>query len=141
MNNKSVLNILHTEDNLEELKCLLGVINSTPFSLFYKARAVKGARTLFPKLVINNLRELPFPKEIKPADRKELIGLVDRMAALQKNLREIKSEHQREVTSRMVSEIDRRIDNLVAKLFKIEDSLADAVMSKSTEDEIAGVEI
>lgn len=64
LNNKSVLNVLHTEDNLEQLKCLLGVINSTPFSLFYKARAVKGARTLFPKLVINNLHELPFPKEI-----------------------------------------------------------------------------
>ncbi|MBB4263568.1 type IIL restriction-modification enzyme MmeI [Bradyrhizobium sp. CIR3A] len=51
-----------------------------------------------------------------------------------------KSEHQREVTSRMISEIDRRIDNLVAKLFKIEDSLADAVISKNTEDVIASVE-
>jgi type I restriction-modification system DNA methylase subunit len=141
LNNKSVLNVLHAQDNLDELKCLLGVINSTPFSLFYKARAVKGARTLFPKLVINNLRELPFPREIKSADRKELVGLVDRMTTLQKGISEIKSEHHREVTSRMVSEIDRRIDNLVAKLFNIEDSLADAVLSENAEDEIASVDI
>lgn len=41
----------------------------------------------------------------------------------------------------MVSEIDRRIDNLVAKLFNIEDSLSDEVMSKNTEDEIVSVDV
>jgi hypothetical protein len=120
LNNKSVLNVLHDEDSLDELKCLLGILNSKPFSLFYKARAVKGARTLFPKLVINNLRELPFPKVIGSNDRKSLVGLVDRMTSLQKECRGAKSEHQRDVTGRMVSEIDRQIDVLVARLFNID---------------------
>ena len=125
LNNKSVLNVLHTKDDVDDLKCLLGVLNSTPFSLFYKARAVKGARTLFPKLVINNLRELPFPKSVGIGDRRAMVGFVDRIASLQAELRSAKSEHQREVTGRMISEIDRRIDALVAKLFNIDVSLAD----------------
>jgi hypothetical protein len=49
LNNKSVLNVLNNSDDDDE----------------YKARAVKGARTVFPKLVINNLRELPYPKTIE----------------------------------------------------------------------------
>ncbi|MCA1455502.1 N-6 DNA methylase [Bradyrhizobium sp. BRP22] len=122
LNNKSVLNVLHHENDLDQLKCLLGVLNSTPFSIYYKARAVKGARTLFPKLVINNLRELPYPRSIGSRDRVTLVGLVDRMAALQMDLRRAKSEHQREVTNRLISEIDRRIDVLVAQLFKVEEA-------------------
>ena len=120
LNNKSVLNVLNDRDDLDELKCLLGVINSTPFSLYYKARAVKGARTLFPKLVINNLRELPFPAVIASSDRRSLIGLVDRMVSLQEELRLAKSEHRREVANRMISEVDRQIDVLVARLFTID---------------------
>lgn len=138
LNNKSVLNVLHEKDDVDELKCLLAVINSAPFSLFYKARAVKGARTLFPKLVINNLRELPFPKQLDARDRKALVGYVDRMMSLQKERRTAKSEHQREVTGRLVSEIDRRIDGLVAKLFNIEEAAADAIMKKN-DDEVAGL--
>jgi hypothetical protein len=92
--------------------------------MYYKARAVKGARTLFPKLVINNLRELPFPKLIRPRDRKDLVGLVDRMNSLQKELRIAKSEHQREVTNRMVSEVDRKIDALVARLFNVNETVS-----------------
>jgi hypothetical protein len=123
LNNKSVLNVLHEKDNMDELKCLLAVLNSTPFSLYYKARAVKGARTLFPKLVINNLRELPFPKLIKAKDQDILVGLVDRINSLHQERFAAKSEHQREVSSRMISEIDRRIDKLVARLFNLNEML------------------
>jgi hypothetical protein len=70
LNNKSVLNVLNNSDNDDELKCLVAVINSRPFSIFYKARGVKGARTVFPRLVINNLRELPYPKTIEQKDMK-----------------------------------------------------------------------
>ena len=69
LNNKSVLNVLHEADDHDELKCLTAVLNSCAFSIYYKARAVKGARTVFPKLLINNLRELPYPKKIaKPEE-------------------------------------------------------------------------
>jgi hypothetical protein len=118
-----VLNVLHEKDDLDDLKCLLGVLNSTPFSMYYKARAVKGARTLFPKLVISNLRELPFPRSIATKDRDGLVGLVDQINSLNKELHSARSEHQREVTGRMIFEIDRRIDTLVAKLFDIDVTL------------------
>ena len=82
LNNKSVLNVLHASDNEDDLKCLVAVLNSKPFSMFYKARAVKGARTVFPKIVINNLRELPYPKTIRQKDKDFLCRLVDQIVEM-----------------------------------------------------------
>jgi hypothetical protein len=79
LNNKSVLNVLHATDSEDDLKCLVAVMNSKPFSLFYKTRAVKGARTVFPKVVINNLRELPYPRSIGRKEKTSLVGLVDQI--------------------------------------------------------------
>jgi integrase len=39
-------------------------------------------------------------------------------------LRSAKSEHQREVTNRMISEVDRRIDVLVARLFNVDKTIS-----------------
>ena len=79
LNNKSVLNILHPGDDLEELKCLLGVLNSRLMSVFYKQRAVKSERRIFPKVVIKNLREFPYPIISDAARRRRLSELVEQM--------------------------------------------------------------
>lgn len=79
LNNKSVLNILHPGDDLEELKCLLGVLNSRLMSVFYKQRAVKSERRIFPKVVIKNLREFPYPIISDAARRRRLSELVKQM--------------------------------------------------------------
>jgi hypothetical protein len=84
--------------------------------------------------VINNLRELPFPKLIGPRDRKDLVGLVDRMTSLQEELRSAKSEHQRAVTNRMVSEVDGKIDALVTRLFNVNETVS-ATSAPATESD------
>ena len=120
LNNKSVLNVLHDADDAEHLKCFVGIVNSTPFSAFYKARAVKGARTVFPKLVINNLRELPYPKAIDGKESKALAALVDHMLALEMERQSNRDEHQREVLKRLINDVDKKIDSLCCQLFHVD---------------------
>jgi type I restriction-modification system DNA methylase subunit len=120
LNNKSVLNVLHDGNDQDELKCLVGLLCSSPFSIFYKARAVKGARNVFPKLVINNLRELPYPKSISQPDKKSLVRLVDQMVSLRHEISKLKDDHRREVLHRVISELDRKIDVVCCKLFGVE---------------------
>jgi hypothetical protein len=78
LNNKSVLNIVSFDNDPTNLKCLLGVLNSRLTSLYYKQRAVKSDRKIFPKVVIRNVREFPYPRTIEPLKRDQLARLVDR---------------------------------------------------------------
>jgi type I restriction-modification system DNA methylase subunit len=66
LNNKSIVNILHRNDDVLELKFLQAFLNSNLMSYFYKNNAVKSSRKLFPKVVIRNLREFPYPMNIAP---------------------------------------------------------------------------
>lgn len=124
LNNKSVLNVLHGTDDVDALKCLAAVLNSTAFSVYYKSRAVKGARTVFPKLLINNLRELPYPKAISKQESAHLVRLVDQTQATRVKAATAMNEHVRETLRRSIEDIDARIDAIVFSLFGL--SSADA---------------
>jgi type I restriction-modification system DNA methylase subunit len=117
LNNKSILNVLHPEDDTEELKCFLGILNSRIMSLFYKQRAVKSARKIFPKVVIRNLRQFPYPNLSDSGKRSKLIQLVDRMQDLHKQLAEAKVAQAKTVLQRQIETTDRQIDELVYELY------------------------
>ncbi|MBC8492647.1 MAG: Eco57I restriction-modification methylase domain-containing protein, partial [Chloroflexi bacterium] len=117
LNNKSVLNVLHPDDDVEELKCLLGILNSRLMSLFYKQRAVKSARRIFPKVVIKNLREFPYPNTSDVAKRTRLIRLVDQMLALHQKLAAATIPADKELYQRQIEATDRQIDALVYELY------------------------
>ena len=121
LNNKSVLNVLHPEDKKDELFCLLGVLNSRFISLYYKQRAVKGARKIFPKVVIKNLREFPYPKKVSKANQEKMVALVAKMLDCNSKLTEIKSPQERDIFQRQIQSIDRQIDNLVYQLYGLTD--------------------
>lgn len=129
LNNKSVLNVLHDADNVDALKCLVAVLNSTAFSVYYKSRAVKGARTVFPKLLINNLRELPYPKAIPKQDADQLVRLVDQAQGTRVKMAAAKTEHAREMSRRSVEDTDKRIDTIVFGLFGFSDADAKSLVS------------
>jgi hypothetical protein len=121
LNNKSVLNVLHPEDNKDELMCLLGVLNSRFTSLFYKQRAVKGARKIFPKVVIKNLREFPYPKMLNTEKQGKLVTLVEKMLKLNQTLAKLKTPQEKSVLQRQIEATDRQIDKLVYKLYDLTD--------------------
>lgn len=61
LNNKSVLNILQCDPKYS-LEYLLGVLNSPVIGFYHQRRAAKGNRTLFPKIVANDLKNYPIPE-------------------------------------------------------------------------------
>jgi len=119
LNNKSVLNVLHPEDNKDELMCLLGVLNSRFISLYYKQRAVKGARKIFPKVVIKNLREFPYPKRVSKENKEKMAALVGKMLEFNQKLTKSKAPQERSILQRQIESTDRQIDQLVYRLYDL----------------------
>jgi len=117
LNNKSVLNVLHAHNDETELKRLLGILNSQVISFFYKQRAVKSARKIFPKIVIKNLREFPYPKMIDRISGDRLVALVEQMLAVHKYWASAKTKAEQEQIQRQIVATDRQIDTLVYELY------------------------
>lgn len=120
LNNKSILNIFHAKDDRVALKSLSGILNSKLMSAFYKAYAVKGARKIFPKVVIRNLREFPYPKQPKRKLLEELARLSDQMVSAHERLDGATTPHAQEVQRRQINAYQVRIDELVYELYGVD---------------------
>ena len=115
------LNILHNSDNTHELKKLIAILNSRLMSFFYKNNAVKSARKIFPKVVIKNLREFPYPVVSKKIIDKNIIQLVDHQIDLQTKLNSAMLDHEKKMLKRQIEHTDRQIDSLVYELYGLTD--------------------
>ena len=129
LSNKSVLTVLDQHDDVAKLKMLVGVLNSRLISAYYKGKAVKGARRVFPKIVIKNLREFPYPKDAPKAHVDSLIALVDSTLVLRRQLSAARSEATRTILRRQLDDADRRTDACVYELFGLEDADIELVES------------
>ncbi|HEY0603072.1 MAG TPA: TaqI-like C-terminal specificity domain-containing protein [Herpetosiphonaceae bacterium] len=121
LNNKSILNVLHPHDDVLDLKILLGILNSRLTSLFYKHRAVKSSRKLFPKVVIKNLREFPYPRNMSTTLRSQCLTLVERMLVLQQQAVGARTSYDRGMLQRQVGATNVQIDRLVYELYDLTD--------------------
>jgi len=128
LNNKSILNVLHATDDELSLRALLAILNSRFISTFYKERGVKSARRIFPKVVIKNLREFPYPYEISSSATAQLSRLTDSMSSLYQRWTTATIAHDRTIIQWQIEATDRQIDRLVYELYGL------------TDDEIAIVE-
>jgi len=117
LNNKSVLNILHDNDAAGDLMLLLAALNSRVLSLFYKQKAVKSSRKVFPKVVIRNLREFPFPQGVSSSTKEGAGILVQRILNLHKQLATAKTAHEKTALQRQITATDNQIDQLVYDLY------------------------
>jgi hypothetical protein len=135
LNNKSILNVLHEEDDVDELKCLAAVLNSRAASFFYKATAVKSARTLFPKVLTNNLREFPYPNEISPEARAEMVRRVDRASELTDLISRASTPRQAELHEREAAANGRKLDQLVARALGLSTAEAEQLRGLTDADE------
>lgn len=119
LNNKSILNVLHENDDQTKLKCLCALLNSRMISLYYKDRAVKGARKIFPKIVIRNLREFPYPSHVADKNESRLASLVDDRAGMQLRLAKSSIPGDRAAVERQMAATDLQIDSLVYELYEL----------------------
>ncbi|MGD0173312.1 MAG: TaqI-like C-terminal specificity domain-containing protein [Anaerolineales bacterium] len=119
LNNKSILNVIHNSNNENELNKLVAILNSRLMSIYYKHRAVKAARKIFPKIVIKNLREFPFPRFTSKLQNDRLSDATDQMLALQKRKATTKDAADKERLQRLIDSTDQKIDSIVYELYKL----------------------
>ena len=127
LNNKSILNILDPADDAQNLKALTCVLNSRLTSAFYKAYAVKAGRKLFPKVVIRNLREFPYPKKPDVKVVADLARTHDQLVVALDALKAATTPHAREVQRRQCSALQARLDELVYRFFGVGASERNAI--------------
>lgn len=121
LNNKSILNVLHNNDSIEELLILAAVLNSRVASIYYKEKGVKSGRKLFPKVVIKNLREFPFPRVIESKAKNQVPQLVLQRIEAAQEVAASKTDIDRRRASKKAELLDKYIDDAVLKLFGLDD--------------------
>ncbi|NBR94820.1 MAG: hypothetical protein EBT55_00735 [Proteobacteria bacterium] len=84
-NNPSVVNIIAKKDNSISLFYILTIINSKLIGLYHNATSPKSKKGLFPKILINDIRNLPVP-QISLADQQPFIEKAQTMLDLTKQL-------------------------------------------------------
>jgi len=90
-------------------------------------------RKAFPKVLIGDIRNFPIPQidfdnEKDKSRHDQMVTYVDTMLELNKKLPKMKTEHEKTVIQRQIDATDKKIDQLVYKLYDL------------TEKEIAIVE-
>ncbi len=97
LNNKSILNILQ-KDQRHNLKYLLAVLNSKLISFFILRRAVKGNRSLFPKVVAEDLKNIPVIC-VSSDIEEDIIQLVNQALVLSTKINEEKGKFLKRILS------------------------------------------
>jgi hypothetical protein len=130
LNNKSILNVLHGDNDDAALKKLLCLLNSRLMSIFYKQKAVKSVRKVFPKVVIKNLREFPYPRTIGTDEGKKVVQLVDQHIDLQKRIAAVKTDQEKTALQRQIDATDQQIDQLVYELYGLTEEEIKIIVGK-----------
>ena len=102
------------------VKFILGIFNSTLFNYYYQTY-LKSTKKVFSEIQARQIEQIPFPElKIIKEDSKLIelmISLVDQMLQTQKDSRNAKSEADKKLYEQKISMIDKKIDELVYKLY------------------------
>lgn len=79
LNNLSLINVLHKENNKNELKILLMYLSSELYAFYFNKTNPKSERKLFPKLILKDLKKFPF---VIPDNFEPYINLMDTLLTL-----------------------------------------------------------
>jgi hypothetical protein len=77
-NNPSIINVIKRNEGTVNLKYLLAIINSTLIGWYHNQTSPKAQKGLFPKILINDVRNIPIPVA---ENRCVQINLVNRVGA------------------------------------------------------------
>ncbi len=121
LTNQSVQNLI-PRNTFPNIKCILAILNSRLISWFFCQVNMVARRDDFPKTIIKQTRELPFPKidSKKPSDKArhdKLVLLVEKMLALTPKLRGATSEPEKAALQNAFTATDAEIDRMVYELY------------------------
>ena len=113
-------------NNNKEIPFILGLLNSKLFDFIYQKKY--NTKKVFPRILLENLKQLPIPQSPDPIHQSQLVKLVETMLQLNKDLQIATLPEQKEHTKARIDYTDKKIDKLVYELYGL------------TEDEIKIVE-
>lgn len=96
LNNLSIINVLNKENNINDLKCLLLILNSSLMSYYFIKTNPKSVRSMFPKIILKDLRRFPI---FLPGGNNTFIETADKMLTLNNQLQEGINKFIRFITS------------------------------------------
>jgi hypothetical protein len=133
LTNQSVQSLIPIPDAkaLRSLQILLGILNSRLLSWYFVNFNSVARRDDFPKIIIQQTRELPLPAfDLKAgkALHNRMVSLVEGMPTLHRKLAAAKTPQEKTALERQIAVTDAEIDRLVYELYGL------------TEDEIRIVE-
>lgn len=108
---QSVYNII---SNRFDARYILGILNSKLLGFYYKS--LYGSKMLFPRILLENLKELPIAGSAQKTQNR-LVELVDQRLMLSQSLTKTKQTDERAKLEKEISELDRKIDELVYDLY------------------------
>jgi len=123
LTNQSVQSLV-PRNTFPNIKCVLAILNSRLISWFFCQINMVARRDDFPKTIIKQTRELPFPKidSNNSADKTrhdKLVLLVEKMLALTPKMRVGTSESEKALLHSAVTTTDAEIDRLVYELYDL----------------------
>ena len=87
-------------------------------SYYFQLNTAKAVRKLFPKIILNDLRQFPI-KVLSKEDQKPFVELVNEIIELKKQSFNIDTTH-----------LEDKIDKLVFRIYKLTDEEIDCVENK-----------
>ena len=92
--NPSIINAIQKENGNQDLKYALALVNSTLLSWYHSSTSPKAKKGLFPKILVNDVRNLPIP-QTAPEEQQPFIEKADQMLELNKKLHDKKARFQK----------------------------------------------
>lgn len=87
LNNRSIINVLSKNRNRQDLLFLLAILNSSLISFYFEKTTPKANRSMFPKLILQDLRQFPIPN-VDNDKKGSLSSKAEQMIELNKQLYE-----------------------------------------------------
>jgi hypothetical protein len=105
---------------------ILGIMNSNLISWYHRYSSPKGTRHSFPKVLIGDIRNLPFPemKVRKPGDlarHDRITNLVEQLIDCNKRLSLSQTPHEKEYLQRQIISTDMQVDKMICQLYGLTD--------------------
>lgn len=127
LTNQSMQSLVANTD--VDIRAVLAILNSRIVSWYFCQVNTVARRDDFPKTIIKQTRDLPFPTlKAKSVQHDKAVNLIDEMLALHRDQAAAQSPHEKDALAKQITATDRQIDALVYQLYGL------------TPDEIALVE-
>jgi len=113
-NNPSIINIINFKDINPYF--VLGIINSKLMSFYHMQNSPKAKKGLFPKILVNDVRNLPVKKTPKEK-QSTIINFVKQVIEVQAKIQSAKTEADKKTYQQKIEILDKQLDGEVYKLY------------------------